>query len=124
MKRVVIACVLFAFAISISVAGFYKTKEITNELKSKVETIYNDALEKKDIDRENHELIAYWRKKSQFMFIVLDHESVEQIEKAIFLMDIYHEKKSEEEYLESCAEALSAIEKLSSGEVPRLKNIF
>ena len=124
MRRVLIACILFAFAISISIVGFYKTKHITHELQIKVESIYNDAVEKKDIDKKNHELTTFWKKKSQFMFIVLDHESVEQIEKAIFLMDVYHEKKSHEEYLESCAEALSAIENLSSGEVPRFKNIF
>lgn len=124
MKRIVIASVLFVVALTISFTGYYKTKEIAKELVSKIESIYEDASKEKDVSEKGKQLSEYWKKKSQFMYIVLEHDTVEEIEKALFLMEIYAEKNSHDEYLESCAEALSAIEKLMSGEMPKFKNIF
>lgn len=126
MKKLVIACILLALAVTAAVWSNAVFKKETEALTVSLERLL-DASEHDDdaaISRELENVTAAWENASRVLHALVMHDSMDEVEQSITALPQILKHADREEFKQKCIEALSQTENLVNSERLSWENIL
>ena len=118
MKRTIAAVVLLLFIIAASICGNIVIDKCRKDIAVGLEECRRGYTEQKVKDLNN-----IWYSYKPYLFIFVNHETLEEIEKDINLLDTYKNAK-EEEYIIACDEIEYDVGRIKEKEDFSILNVF
>ncbi len=126
MKRFIIALVLLAVAVSVSIGAqvifFKKTDVLINSMNNLLTTV--DTGNRKDIKENLDAVMKDYKKSEKILHVLLIHSSMDEIEININSLSEFLSVGDMESFRQSCTEALRQLENLQSASKLTVENIF
>lgn len=126
MKKLVIACILLALAVTSAVWSNTVFKKETEALTVSLERLL-DASEHGDdaaISRELENVTAAWENASRVLHALVMHDSMDEVEQSITALPQILKHADRKEFKQKCIEALSQTENLVNSERLSWENIL
>lgn len=126
MKKLVIACVLLALAVTAAICSNAVFKKETEDLTLSLEKLlevseYGDG---DTVARELENVTAAWEKASKLLHALVMHDSLDEVEQSITALPQILKHAGREEFKQKCIEALSQAENLVNSERLSWENIL
>ena len=100
MKRLIIAAVLFAVVIATYLSSLYYITDSCRTAQNLLENSISVYKREKTAKQEAKKLEEYWDKKEKTLSVFVNHERIDDIEKAISLLNVYAKSKDNELFYE------------------------
>lgn len=126
MKKLVIACILLALAVTAAVWSNVIFKKETAALTVSLEKLLEVSEHGDDaaISRELENVTAAWKKASKLLHALVMHDSMDEVEQSITALPQILKHADREEFRQKCIEALSQTENLVNSERLSWENIL
>ncbi len=100
MKRLIIAALLFALVIATYASSYFYISKSCETAKSMLNSSVEIYKEQKTAETEAHKLEEYWDKKEKTLSVFVNHDRIDDIERAISLLNVYAKSKDNELFYE------------------------
>ena len=100
MKRLIIAALLFVLVIATYLSSLYYITNSCDEAKNLLETSVLVYKTQKTAENEAQNLKKYWDKKEKLLSVFVNHDRIDDIEKAISLLNVYAKTKDNQLFYE------------------------
>ncbi len=100
MKRLIIAAVLLALVIATYLSSLYYITDSCKKAENLLETSVSVYKQEKTAEKEAGDLEKYWDKKEKTLSVFVNHDRIDDIEKAISLLNVYAKSKNNELFYE------------------------
>ncbi len=100
MKRLIIAAVLLALVIATYLSSLYYITDSCEKAENLLETSVCVYKQEKTAEKEARNLEKYWDKKEKTLSVFVNHDRIDDIEKAISLLNVYAKTKDNELFYE------------------------
>lgn len=100
MKRLIIAAVLLALVIATYLSSLYYITDSCGKAENLLETSVSVYKQEKTAEKEAKNLEKYWDKKEKTLSVFVNHDRIDDIEKAISLLNVYAKTKDNELFYE------------------------
>ena len=94
MKRLIIAAVLFILVIAIYLTSLFYIKNSCNKTQILLDNTISAYKQNHTAKNEAEKLKKYWDKKEKVLSVFVNHNRIDDIEKAISLLNIYAKEKN------------------------------
>ncbi len=126
MKKLVIACVLLALAVTAAIWSNGVFKRETDVLTASLEKLlevsqYGDD---DDVSRELENVISAWESASKVLHALVMHDAMDEVEQSITALPQILKHAERDEFRQKCIEALSQTKNLVSAERLSWENIL
>lgn len=100
MKRLIIAAVLFVLVIATYLSSLYYITDSCEKAENLLETSVSVYKQEKTAEKEARNLEKYWDKKEKTLSVFVNHDRIDDIEKAISLLNVYAKSEDNELFYE------------------------
>ncbi|MBE6788001.1 MAG: DUF4363 family protein [Ruminococcaceae bacterium] len=100
MKRLIIAAVLLVLVITTYLSSFFYINKCCNNAKMLLENSVVEYKKQKTAEPEALKLEKYWDEKEKTLSVFVNHDRIDDIEKAISLLNVYAKSKDNELFYE------------------------
>lgn len=126
MKRVVIAVLLLASAVSVSVWSNIVFENKMERFSQAIENliIYSEKSDNEILEKETHKVVNDWYTSSAFLHSLVAHEGMDELEKSITSLPLLIEHSDREEFRNECIKAVNQINNLIDSERLNIGNVL
>lgn len=100
MKRLIIAALLFILVIATYLSSLYYITDSCKKAENLLETSVSVYKQEKTAEKEARNLEKYWDKREKTLSVFVNHDRIDDIEKAISLLNVYAKSKDNELFYE------------------------
>ncbi len=116
--RMINAVGIVIFIAFVCIASVEYTSEVSDDISSATENIYNNKL-----SADVCELEKRWKKYSSYLSLFVDHNELEEINRLI--IDLKEtDRESDYVFRMNCREITLAIDHIKENQLPKFNNIF
>jgi len=126
MKRVFIAVLLLASAVSVSVWSNYSFEKHMKKFSSSLESliVYSEKSDDEFLENETRKVVEAWYDSSAFLHSLVAHEGMDELEKSITSLPLLIRHSDREEFRNECIRALNQIDNLIDSERINIGNVL
>lgn len=126
MKRVIVALIFFALALTICITGYLVCIEKLQDMNDSLGKAVYVAKSKDDglITETTDDIIVKWDKYEKVLALFISHEDIEDIDDNIRILSYYAENKDYFQYKEFCEKSIIASKHAIESQKVAAKNIF
>lgn len=126
MKRVVIAVLLLASAVSVSVWSNISFEKRMKDFSFSLENLiaYSEESDDEILKKETQKVVAAWYDSSAFLHSLVAHEGMDELEKSITSLPLLIEHSDREEFRNECIRAVNQINNLIDSERLNIGNVL
>ncbi len=126
MKRVFIAVLLLASAVSVSVWSNYSFEKHMKKFSSSLESliVYSEKSDDEFLENETRKVVEAWYDSSAFLHSLVAHEGMDELEKSITSLPLLIRHSDREEFRNECISALNQIDNLIDSERINIGNVL
>ena len=126
MKRIIIATLLLASAISVSVWSNISFKNFMNDFSASLEMLISYSENSGDdiLKKETEKVVEAWYDSSAFLHSLVAHEGMDELEKSITSLPLLIEHSDREEFRNECIRAVNQINNLIDSERLNIGNVL
>lgn len=126
MKRVVIAVLLLASAVSVSVWSNISFEKRMKYFSFSLENLiaYSEESDDEILKKETQEVVAAWYDSSAFLHSLVAHEGMDELEKSITSLPLLIEHSDREDFRNECIRAVNQINNLIDSERLNIGNVL
>ncbi len=100
MKRLIPASIIFVLVIITYLTSLFYITNSCEEAKKLLDNSITVYKNEKEAEKEAKELENYWDKKEKTLSVFVNHDRIDDIEKAISLLNVYAKQKDNELFFE------------------------
>lgn len=126
MKRIIIAIVAVALAVSIAFVGFFIVKYNCEKLTDKLEVVCKTARDDDDkaAVKESEKAVKLWESVHDLIESFIRHEETDKLEEIVKSLPVYARQGNMERLEQQANLAIDEIEHLLRNEKPLISNIL
>ncbi len=126
MKRIIIAVLLFASAVSVSVWSNISFEKNMKKFSVLLENLIVCSEKSSDeiLKKETEKVVEAWYDSSAFLHSLVAHEGMDELEKSITSLPLLVEHSDREEYINECIRAVNQIDNLIDSERLNIGNVL
>lgn len=100
MKRLIPASIIFVLVIVTYLTSLYYITDSCDKAKSLLENSVQTYARQKTAEKEAKKMEDYWNKKEKVLSVFVNHDRIDDIEKAISLLNVYAKSPDNELFYE------------------------
>lgn len=100
MKRLIPASIIFVLVIVTYLTSLYYITDSCDKAKSLLENSVQTYTRQKTAEKEAKKMEDYWNKKEKVLSVFVNHDRIDDIEKAISLLNVYAKSPDNELFYE------------------------
>ncbi len=126
MKRVIIAVLLLASAVSVSVWSNFSFENHMKKFLSSLENLisYSEKSDDEFLENETRKVVEAWYESSAYLHSLVAHEGMDELERSITSLPLLIRHSDREEFRNECIKAVNQIDNLIDSERINIGNIL